>query len=620
MIRCKSTFFAMNILFKNKINYKRLIRNMNMKLIYQLVFLLLVSFQMNAQVVSLVLKGMYKDTFLSLTSIPLQYNSPTECTESLQKAHLELYKQGYLAASIDSIEYLEKKVIASVYVGEKYVWAHLKNNNIPSNLLSQSRFDEKKFFGKPVEVKKLYPVFEKIITYYEDNGFPFCHLYLDSLSSSNGNVSGVLTLNKGPLTRLDTIIINEDVNISRNYVMHYLGFKNRMLYNESKIKAINKRINELPFLTESYPWRIDFNVAKTTLNLYLKNKSANRADVLIGLLPNNDELGGKFLLTGDIKLSFVNALGQGEQIQLNWQNLQYKSPRYNIQFQLPYLLNTPIGISGKFDFYKKDTTFKTTNGELGLLYQLNASDQIKAYYQLASNRVGSINIPSLLATRALPANGDVTYRTFGIELLLNRVDYKINPRKGYRLLVNGSVSFRNLIKNTTIETTFDPIANKPFAYLYDSIATKSYKYNLFGQFSYFVPLRKRLILASIYSGGFTYSTNPLFRNELYQIGGYRLLRGFDEGSLFVNQYHVLTIEPRYLLSANSYFFLFGDISHIQSNYNQIKLNDNPYSLGAGMTFETRAGLFNISYAVGARNQTSLQLRSSKIHFGYINYF
>ncbi len=593
---------------------------MNMKLIYQLVFLLFVSFQMNAQVVSLILKGINKDTFQSLSSIPLQYNSPTECIESLQQAKLNLYKQGYLSASIDSIEYHENDIMASIFVGEKYVWAHLKNKNIPSSLLSQSRFDEKKFFGKPIEIKKLYPVFEKIITYYENNGFPFCHLYLDSLISENGHVSGLLTLEKGPLTRLDTIIINEDVNISRNYVMHYLEFKDRMLYNESKIKAIDKHIRELSFLTESYPWRIDFNVAKTTLNLYLKNKSSNRADVLIGLLPNNNEIGGKFLLTGDIKLAFVNALGQGEQIQLNWQNLQYKSPRYNIHLQLPFLLNTPLGISGKFDFYKKDTSFKTMNGELGLVYQLNSLDQLKAYYQLASNRVGSINIPSLLASRALPANGDVTYRTVGIELLLNRVDYKLNPRKGYRLLLNGGVSFRNLIKNTTIETTFDPIANKPFAYLYDSIATKSYKYNLFGQLSYFVALRKRLILASIYSGGFTYSTNPLFRNELYQIGGYRLLRGFDEGSLFVNQYHVLTIEPRYLISANSYFFIFGDISYIQSNYNQTKISDKPYSLGAGMTFETRAGLFNISYAVGARDQTSLQLRSSKIHFGYINYF
>lgn len=593
---------------------------MNMKLIYQLVFLLFVSFQMNAQVVSLILKGINKDTFQSLSSIPLQYNSPTECIESLQQAKLNLYKQGYLSASIDSIEYHENDIMASIFVGEKYVWAHLKNKNIPSSLLSQSRFDEKKFFGKPIEIKKLYPVFEKIITYYENNGFPFCHLYLDSLISENGHVSGLLTLEKGPLTRLDTIIINEDVNISRNYVMHYLEFKDRMLYNESKIKAIDKHIRELSFLTESYPWRIDFNVAKTTLNLYLKNKSSNRADVLIGLLPNNNEIGGKFLLTGDIKLAFVNALGQGEQIQLNWQNLQYKSPRYNIHLQLPFLLNTPLGISGKFDFYKKDTTFKNVNGELGLVYQFSANEQIKVYYELASSRILSLNTASLIATRSLPELGDITYRTFGLETQISRVDYKLNPRKGFRAQINGSVSFRNFIKNTSVETTIDPLLNKPFSYLYDSIQLKSFKYTVKGQFSYFTPFTKRLLLATSYYGGITLSSDGLYKNEVFQIGGYRLLRGFDEGSMFVNAYSVVSIEPRYLLSLNSYFFIFGDIGFTQSKYGNINRTELPYSMGLGMTFETRAGLFNISYALGAKQNQPFQFRSSKVHFGYVSYF
>jgi hemolysin activation/secretion protein len=573
-----------------------------------------------AQNVRMELKGVEKDSFLKIALQPVNYNTYEEAFQALQQSREEAFKKGYLAVSIDSIEQIDSTVYAHIYLGKKYEWAKLKNKNIPENLLLQSRFDERKYIDKTIEVKNLYPVFEKITRYFEDNGFPFCSLYLDSLTEQNGHVEGWLTLDKGPLTKIDTIIINEDVNISRNYVLHYLGLKQGSLYNETKIKSISNRLKEVPFLSESYPWRLDFTVAKTTMNLYLKNKSANRADVLLGLLPNNLETGGKFLLTGDVKLAFANTLGQGEQLQLNWQNLQYQSPRYNIVFSLPYVLKSPIGISGKFDFYKKDTTFKTTNGELGLFYQPNADDQYKVYYQLASNRLGSVNTASLIATRALPPNGDMTYRTFGLETQVSRVDYKINPRKGFRLLINGNISFRNLIKNTTIENTFDPIRNETFSYLYDSLDAKSYKYTVFAQASYFKSLSKRVVLASIYSGGYTFGTNSLFKNELFQIGGYRLLRGFDEGSLFVNQYHVVTLEPRYLLSANSYFFIFTDLAFIQSKYTNSSLQDKPYSLGAGMTFETRAGIFNISYGVGGRDQSPLQLRSSKVHFGYINYF
>ena len=99
-----------------------------------------------------------------------------------------------------------------------------------------------------------------------------------------------------------------------------------------------------------------------------------------------------------------------------------------------------------------------------------------------------------------------------------------------------------------------------------------------------------------------------------------MLRGFDEGSLFVNNYEILTIEPRYLLSTNSYFFLFTDVGFIQEKYNTINRNSMPYSVGLGMSFETKSGLFNISYAVGSMQNQGIQFKNSKIHFGYVNYF
>lgn len=575
---------------------------------------------MNAQSLKLILTGSQADSFANYTKLSPTYTSLPECLEALQEAKLSLMSQGFLANSIDSVIQQDSLIYATVYLGQKFTWATLNNDNIPSHLLLQYRFDPKKYFGKPIQPNTLYPLFEKIVRHYEDNGYPFCNLRLDSLTLIHDGVKGKLHIETGPLTRVDTIIINEDVNISRHYVLNYLGLKQKSLYNESKIKTISTRLKEIPFLTESYPWRLDFTIAKSTLNLYLKNKSANRADVLIGLLPSNDEIGGKFLLTGDIKLGFANALGQGEHIQINWQNLQYRSPRYDVSFSIPYVLRTPIGITGKFDFYKKDTTFKTTKGELGVLYQLNTHNLMKVYYELTSTKLGTVNINSLLINRTLPANGDVTYRSFGAEFQSSNTDYKPNPRKGFRFLLNAAISLRKIQKNSTIENTFDPIAGKPFSYLYDSVDLNSFKYSLFGQFSHYTPLSKRIILSLSYSGALTYSTDNLFKNELFQIGGYRLLRGFDEGSLFVNQYHILTIEPKYLLSQNSYFFLFSDLGFIQSNFINTTLNDYPYSFGAGMTFETKAGLFNISYGVGGRNNQSIQLRSSKIHFGYINYF
>jgi len=590
------------------------------KFLYILFFLWPFAFEGEAQNYRLQFSGPNKDSFLLLSQIPIVFEMATDIEKVLQNARIDFIKKGYFAASIDSIQWKDSSAHAFVYLGKKYEWASLINKNIPQNLLTQFRFDEKKYFNKPIDLKKIESVFNKIIEYYENNGYPFCALQLDSLKENEGKITALLLLEKGPLTKIDSIKINEEANISKSYVLNYLGLKEGMIYDERKIKSINKKLRELNFIESASPWRIYFTSVKTTLHLYLKNKSANQADVLIGLLPNNSEIGGKFLVTGDVKLGLVNALNKGENIQINWQNLQYKSPRYDIKFLIPYILKSSIGLTGKFNFYKKDTTFKTINGQLGLLYQLSASDYVKAYYELASSQLVNVNIANLKFTRTLPANADVSYKTIGLETVFQQLDYRLNPRKGYSIFINAGLSFRTVLKNETIESTFDAIAQKPFSYLYDTLVLKNNKYQLESKWQYYFPLKKRATLATILNAGFTISNNTLYRNELFQIGGYRLLRGFDEGSLFVNNYQILTIEPRYLLSANSYFFLFTDVGFIQEKYNTINRNSMPYSVGLGMLFETKSGQFNISYAVGSMQNQGIQLKNSKIHFGYVNYF
>ena len=154
----------------------------------------------------------------------------------------QFHHTGFLKHSIDSIKIKDSAPYAHVKVGMQYRWASLKNKNIPSSLLSQSRFDEKKYFNQTLEIKKLSPVFEKIIRYFEDTGYPFASLSLDSVEIKNHTVSAWLNLEKGPLTKIDTILINEDINISHNFITQYLGISDGDLYIETKIKNINSRI------------------------------------------------------------------------------------------------------------------------------------------------------------------------------------------------------------------------------------------------------------------------------------------------------------------------------------------------------------------------------------------
>jgi hypothetical protein len=48
--------------------------------------------------------------------------------------------------------------------------------------------------------------------------------------------------------------------------------------------------------------------------------------------------------------------------------------------------------------------------------------------------------------------------------------------------------------------------------------------------------------------------------------------------------------------------------------------DAPIGYGAGFSFETKAGIFSINYAIGQQQGNAPDFRSAKVHFGIVNSF
>ena len=133
---------------------------------------------------------------------------------------------------------------------------------------------------------------------------------------------------------------------------------------------------------------------------------------------------------------------------------------------------------------------------------------------------------------------------------------------------------------------------------------------------YFTAGKQSVIKTAVNAGW--YESPNYFRNELFQLGGYKLLRGFDEESIYANRYAVGTLEYRYLLGINSYFSGFVDIGATSNN---ITNQSNTYvGGGIGLAFETKQGIINISFADGKRNDLPFNFRESKIHLGFVSIF
>jgi outer membrane protein assembly factor BamA len=589
-----------------------------------LVFLLLSIHATAQQNYTLHLRGADKDSAFLVSQLGLttSFTSRLTCIEYLNKLPAQLQAKGYVTASFDSLRYDSSFAKLVLYLGEKYYWAELDASKVDPALLDAVGWREKMFTSQPMDFSQVALWQEKILNYLENNGHPFAKVYLDSLQLNNEKVNALLKVIKGPGYRIDSIRVYGNAKISNDYLQRYLDIKNGSSYNKEKLQRVSKKMRELTWVEEENPSSLTLLGAGSVLNMYLKQKKSSQINFLIGFLPNNDQLSSKkTLITGEATINLKNALGVGETIGLNWQQLQVKSPRLNLLYQHPFIFNSPIGLDFTFDMFRKDSSFLNVNFQLGAQYILNNNQSGKLFIQRLQTIVNGVNTGFLLQNRRLPDEADISSSAIGVDYELNNTNYRLNPRKGNELRLITSVGTKKLKKNNEIMALKDP--NDPsfdFGALYDTTKLKTYQFRIRATVAKYFPVGRQSTVKTAVNAGFFESGN-IFRNELFQLGGYKLLRGFDEESQYLSQFAIATVEYRILTGqANSYFYLLADAGWGKNKSQNTNVDYTYFGTGLGMAFEVKAGVFNLAWAVGKRNDTDFSLRQSKLHFGFVNYF
>lgn len=144
---------------------------------------------------------------------------------------------------------------------------------------------------------------------------------------------------------------------------------------------------------------------------------------------------------------------------------------------------------------------------------------------------------------------------------------------------------------------------------------RSTQYQLEGSTALYIRLIGNNVLKLGVQGASVFGNSTIFKNELFRIGGLKTLRGFDEESIYTSTYVIPTLEYRFLFAQNSNILLFAEGAWYENNSNGQYLNDTPVSVGAGVNFETKAGILSLNYALGNQMGNGFDLRNGKIHFG-----
>ena len=528
-----------------------------------------------------------------------------------------LQGKGYITASLDSVQYDSTSAVAFVYEGELYKWAKIDTRQQDLPVLQAIRWPDK--VDGTMDFNTLQAWQKKILDHLEENGRPFGKVYLDSISINGSEVTALLKIEAGPTYKIDSIRIHGDAKISNEFLQRYLEIPNGSMYNKKKLEQISRRISEISYVQEEHVPTIDYLGTGSILNLYLKARKTSQANALIGFLPNSDATERKLRLTVDANILLRNSMGAGETIGLIWQQLQQRSPRLNLLFDQPYIFRSPFGLNFTFDMYKRDSFFLNINMNLGTSYQLDERKTGRLFLQRRQSIVSDINESSIIQSRRLPQEADVSSTNIGLGYEFNNTDFRFNPRKGNELVISTTAGTKRIKKNSQIldlKDPFDPDYN--FSHLYDTVKLKAYQFRITTTAAQYLPLGVQSTIKLAINAGIYQSAN-YFRNEMFQIGGYKLMRGFNEESQFVSQYAIGTAEFRYRLGLNSFFFVFTD-GGLGKHLFETKVNHNYLGAGLGLSLETKAGIINLAGALGRRDDIPFNFRQFKIHVGFASYF
>ena len=316
-----------------------------------------------------------------------------------------------------------------------------------------------------------------------------------------------------------------------------------------------------------------------------------------------------------------NQFGLGERIFIEFEQLRPETQDLELQFAYPYILNLPFGIDTKFNLYKRDTSYIDVISDLGIQYLFEGGNYLKAFWNRTSTNILNVNEGAILQSRRLPASLDVSNSTFGLEYNLQKLDYRYNPRKGWSLLVRGGAGLKQIKKNNTILNLEDPQdLEYRFESLYDSLNLNTFQYKFSSQIDGYLPVFSNGVIKSGVRLGGILSESAIYQNEQFRLGGNRIMRGYDEETIFATRYAVFTLEYRLLLGQNSYLYTFSDYGYIVNKTSALNRIERPLGLGAGITFETGIGIFGFSLALGRLSDKSFDFRNTKTHFGYVSYF
>ncbi|MEL6537609.1 MAG: BamA/TamA family outer membrane protein [Bacteroidota bacterium] len=507
----------------------------------------------------------------------------------VSQAIQSLQNKGYLLSQINYTYDFQSSSI-TCQAGPLFSWQSLSVGNLPDSLLES--LEEFPAGQEELSFMAQHAWKEKIATYYADRGYPFVKVSIAEPTVLDGSkVTGKWQLDPGQMIQFGELQATNLPSLRSHRLQRMLRLEEGELYNESDVQNIEDRIRKYPFLSLSGKPQIRFANRRATVHLPVQSQRANAFDALLGILPQGPELPP--LLVGNANLSLWNPLGFGHHYYLHWESPQPNTQQLHLQAEWFHPLNLPYQFGLDLNLWKQDSAY---------LLQHIQWDGTPLFQDSPISLGGFLSIKNVVPLADsidwIPGGSQRVFHLLAGSLL--SWQYQADQQNSWSTLlglaISGSVGYRELRDSA-----------------------RNFYWEGKAEFKYFQPINPLWGIYNSLNVGLLPNQN-LSGAEVYRLGGFNLLRGFNEKQFFAPQYGVATVEARLRTGEQSFISAFWDQSLLTSLSVQSALH-YAWGVGLGMQWKLTPGILRFSWAVGEHREfVPFSWANSKIHVGFVSGF
>ncbi|MFO8231194.1 MAG: POTRA domain-containing protein [Longimonas sp.] len=458
--------------------------------------------------------------------------------------------------------------------------------------------------GEPLDQYMLDADLRALQEAYRTEGYPLATVHVETIDPVGEHAVAVtLAIDEGPQLWLKAVELDGAERTNPAYVARAAGLTYEAPLRNYDPEALRIALQDTGLFSqvEAPALQVDPD-GGATLTFALEERPPGVFDLVVGVLPEGGaEESTSFVGSGRLELE--NLFGGGREADLDLDRRPGRSSTVDVRLRDPFVLGKALDAEVVFAGEQRDSSYSARTYRASLGYDVRPDWQLRGTVRRSVTRPGPQG-QSLQDGAQRVARSQVWLG--GVGLRIDQTDRRRAPRQGLRIDVLVEQGRQQRTRRTVVER--DTLRSQ----------STSQQTRLDGHLRTFWPLgiRHTLVLGAEAQALLADTYDP---SDLFRLGGYESLRGYDEDRFSGRVVGRGLAEYRLLVDRVSFVFAFAEIGGVdrpalegRSGEERPGRRSWHPSAGIGAELSTGLGRINISYAM---NPDDGSPANGRVHVG-----